>query len=529
MYIVSVAVVLVSFCYLFHIQVTKNPLRYDEVDYFQCMQNVVELGLPIYYAGEVDLDYSRLVHLSTRYLDGRRFEFYRFKPETGVLKEAFFAITDGSSRYTFGMWHPPLYIYLGSLFFRLVPLTPENSSLLRYFNLVFTIGMFVGVVALSRELYPKDHRRVFLIALVMYTLNSLAIRGSTLIDYNATLGPCVATWFVWACLRSLRGARFYVGLSIFTGLALFTGLGIAASLLLGVFFYLCAFGRHWRPWRLVVSLLLGTLGFLLGFLILCQFLQIPFVQPFLHNFQRVSVQVAPNGIVRQALVAFTYTYKYAKEIGLANISLAIMLLAVTLLSRKVRVTLDRAFLPVMIFVGLVSQAGLGAEAYGFMKYILFLLPLFFVYVAGEAVYVQTALAGMWKNVILVAFAGVAVASAVHSFEITNRPGNTLYIGGEQGIMAVSRVLKESAARDDVVLCQKDVGFFADRKFIGWSGRYLTDVMLVRDRVEQQNIKYAVNSLNMLSAASGDVDDYLEETFLIQYQAGDFVLMERKEP
>jgi hypothetical protein len=94
---------------------------------------------------------------------------------------------------------------------------------------------------------------------------------------------------------------------------------------------------------------------------------------------------------------------------------------------------------------------------------------------------------------------------------------------------VSRALKESSTRDDVVLCQKDVGFFADRKFIDWFGRYLTDVALVRDRVEQQNIRYAVNSVSMLNAASGDVDAYLEEIFSVQYQAEDFILMERKEP
>ena len=51
------------------------------------------------------------------------------------------------------MWHPPLYIYLGALFLRLAPLTVEISASLRYFNLIFSIGTFAGMVVLSRELY----------------------------------------------------------------------------------------------------------------------------------------------------------------------------------------------------------------------------------------------------------------------------------------------------------------------------------------------------------------------------------------
>ena len=38
----------------FRAQVERNPLRADEVDFFQCMRNVVVLGRPLYYAGEVE-------------------------------------------------------------------------------------------------------------------------------------------------------------------------------------------------------------------------------------------------------------------------------------------------------------------------------------------------------------------------------------------------------------------------------------------------------------------------------------------
>jgi hypothetical protein len=46
---VTVVVILCVFLSLFVLQVQKNPLRWDEVDYFQSMENVIRLGLPIYY------------------------------------------------------------------------------------------------------------------------------------------------------------------------------------------------------------------------------------------------------------------------------------------------------------------------------------------------------------------------------------------------------------------------------------------------------------------------------------------------
>jgi hypothetical protein len=309
-----VALAIVFFIGSFALQVQKNPLRLDEVDYFQCMQNTIKLGLPIYYAGEVDLDPNLLLHLSTRRLLDKEFDFYRFKPETGVLKETFFAITDTHSRYTYGMWHPPLYIYLGALFFRILPLTPDNSSLLRYFNLIFSIGIFAGMAALSQELYRSKSRWVFLVALVLYALNSLAVRGALLIDYNATLGPCVAIWFVLTYLWSERHRQLHWGLVLTTMLILFTSLGIAASLLLGVCIYWILFVRQRKSWKAPASTLLGIAFFFPVFLVFCRIFKLPFTQPFLHNMNRADIKLSPLWLVQQLTTALTYVRMYSEEI-----------------------------------------------------------------------------------------------------------------------------------------------------------------------------------------------------------------------
>ncbi|MDW8068307.1 MAG: hypothetical protein RML46_05280 [Anaerolineae bacterium] len=39
--------------FAFHAQ--KNPLRLDEVDYYQCMENIVQLGLPWLWCTNLDI------------------------------------------------------------------------------------------------------------------------------------------------------------------------------------------------------------------------------------------------------------------------------------------------------------------------------------------------------------------------------------------------------------------------------------------------------------------------------------------
>ena len=514
--------------YLIHFvwQVSKNPLRLDEVDYYQCMENVQRLGLPLYYAGEVNIDPDHLMYLSTRYLDGQEFVFWRFKPETGILKETFFALVEGTSRYTFGMWHPPLYIYLGSLAFRLLPLTPASSHLLRYFNLIFSIGIFIGMLALSRKLYPDKHRQVFLIALILYTLNSLAVRGSILIDYNATLGPCVAIWFV-AIYLSEQEQRFPWKFALLTALAFFTSLGIAVNLVIGTLIYVLLAGRDQRPWRTTAAIVAGTAGFLLTFLIFCRISRLPFSQPFLHNISRLDAQVTLAWLINQVHTAVRYTQIYSEEIGLPIVITIAGLCLKTICTKEVCRAPKRGYLPVMLITGLTSHAALGAEAYGFIKYILFLLPLLFVYLAGEELILLYDASRLWKALAVVTLALIVWASAANSLQMMRLPGGTLYDKGAQGTVAIAQRLEVVSNPDAIILSDKDVAFFAQRKFVQWSRTYLTDIESLRTRVAEEGIRYTVINSNTL-AVFPELSAYLNDEFLVQDRIGSYVLLRRKD-
>jgi hypothetical protein len=517
---------LVAFLWSVRTYVDKNPLRADEVDFYQSMQNIVTLGLPIYYAGEVNVNTDSLIHLSSRRLGGREFDFYRFKPETGVFKETFFALTDGNSRYIYGMWNPPLYIYLGALFLRVIPLTAETSSFLRYFNLVFSLGIFVGISALSRELYKESHRSIAILATVLYVLNSLAVRGTILIDYSATLAPCVTIWFVVAYLRSARNHRFHLGLALLTSTAFLTSLGVGVTLLIGVATYTLIVGYRRTSWPALASVVGGFLAFFPIFYLLSRLLGLPFSQPFLHNFQRLEVVPGAFRILSTLKATAEFNALYGKEVGLFTIVIGISLTVRLFFNRHTPLASQRALAPTLIAVGFLLQGGLRAEAYGFPKYILFLLPLFFVFLAGETLDLLQAVSTprLTKLATGIALIALLLTQGWTSRVAQQRPGSALYFAGQSGIEIISQQVRASTASDEVILSPKDVAFFAGRRFIQWYGGAQSNADLLRRLLVSEHVAMLVSDTTSLNATSPTVSEYVRNTFSLQDQAGDFRLL-----
>ena len=454
--------------------------------------------------------------------------FWRFKPETGVLKETFFALVDGTSRYTFGMWHPPLYIYLGSLVFRILPLTPENSYLLRYFNLVFSIGIFIGMFVLSRELYPVKHRKVFLLASLLYAFSSLAIRGSILVDYNATIGPCAAIWFVIAALRAERKMHLSWGLVISTALMLFTGLGIAVNLFLGLGMYRflrLLVGPRRNPAQIVLPVVLGIAIFVTAFFALCQILQIPFSQPFLHNIARMQTVTGSPWSPRQFSTLWNYLWWYSKEIGLL-VAITWVFLSIRTVLEGLKLTYRRLLIPFVIAVSLISHAFLAANAYGFPKYILFALPLLFLYVAGESTFLASECSPKKATFAAILILILILTNGLNSLYWLFQRGSTLYNPGERGMLQIAHTLQTATSPGDIVLSRKDIGFFSHRKFIEWSGRLLSDANLLQMRISEANVQYAVSHISLMNPST-DVGKFLHKEFSIEAEAGDFVLLHRR--
>ena len=263
------------------------------------------------------------------------------------------------------------------------------------------------------------------------------------------------------------------------------------------------------------------------FLAFSRLLGLPFSQPFLHNLQRAGARLDLTALAAKASAAIEYsTGFYSREVGYPAILPGTGLLTRFLVERQAFRTPQRLFIPIMLVVGFLMQGSLRADAYGFPKYILFLLPLLFVYLAGEVLDVLSTASSsrLGKTVAGVALIAVIVVQIGTSIAALNRPGGTLYFAGEQGIAAAGQRLSALTAADETIMSPKDVAFFAQRKFVQWAGATLTNVDLLRSRIDAENIRYLASNTAAFNAVSPDVAAYLRSTFAIRAQDGNFQVL-----
>ncbi len=520
---------LLLFLLAFAVQVRRNPLRGDEVDFFQCMRNVVALGRPLYYAGEVDIAPASVLSLGSESLAGQLFQFYRFKPATRILKETFFAITAGNSRYTYCLWHPPLYIYLGAGLLKLFDPPTAQANLFRFTHLVYVALMFAGMAALMRELY----RPVWLLGLALAALFlaccNLAVSASVLIDYSGALAMCVVVWLTYACVRTDREPRFALPAAGTLALAFAVGLGVGAACALGLLLWGLLLRRD-AFMRYALVVLGGAALFLVGWWLLARVAGLPFTQPFLHNFQRAALG-AP--LASRLAAVIHYTTWYVKQIGPAAVGLALLLSGwrvLRLSSTHVRVlaTADSPardvrilLLPALVGVALLSQAALSADAYGFPKYVAYALPLLFVFIGGELALLAQSRPAHWLAAgVTLALIGTLIWQTA---ETLGKPGGTLYMAGEQGFLAAANLVTAHSTPDEAFLGSKDVGFYAGRKFVQWSGNLLSNFPLLQERVEAEGVHLVAASQQQLDALSPEVAEWLNQHATLLTSSGDYAV------
>lgn len=519
---------LALFLAAFVVQVQRNPLRGDEVDFLLCMENVDALGRPLYYAGEINIPVASIESLGSDTLAGQAFQFYRYKPETGILKETFFAITDDNSRYTYCLWHPPLYVYLGALVLRGFELPHAQANLFRYSHLIYVAFMFGGLAMLLRELYRPVWSYALPLTTVFLACSGLAVAASTLVDYNGALAMCVVVWLAWAFLRADREPRHAPLAAVLLAFTFGVGLGIAASTLLGLLLWTVCFHRS-ALIRHAITFLAGATLFLIVFWLSAQAAHFPFSQPFLHNFQRAALQTPLSS---RLVATFRHLGWYAEEIGLIAVGAGLLLCVWRFLSdRSVPVTAGAAdvlgfascarvfLLPTLVLVALFSQAALSADAYGFPKYIAFALPLLFAFLGGELVRHTAQPRSRWFAAATAL--SVLLSLGVKTGDMLRNPSGTLYMAGEQGFFAAAKVVAALTGPDEVILVSKDLAFYSDRRFIQWSGSLLQNPTLLQQRIVTEQVHLAAVSQNQLASASPEVAQWLAEHAVIAASPGDF--------
>jgi hypothetical protein len=540
---------LAIFAFVYVRQVEKNPLRMDEVDMYSSIANWVTLGTPLLYLGQPMPPQDWLLPLGERTLgDGQPYSFYRIKPETGVTKEFFIATRAGLvGRYTY-FPHPQLYLAGHALLFRLFPLTPDTSHLMRYFNLLWVAGMVAGLALLSRELYRKP-LWVLALALLLLAINGFFVRAGMLIDYQAPTA-CLAVWYAWAFVRSQERSKLSWPLALITLIFWFSNFGAPISILVGTAVYVLLLGWRARPWRALLSVAAGTVAFVPAYWLFCRIFDLPFSQPFIYIASRAG---GPGGVAATFRAVWEYALWYTQEIGPWLVAAALVLFVAALVDRRAIARPALALPPLLAFTGILMQAAARGDAFHFPKYVYFVAPLLCIFVAGElvrllvdnrdasaalSVTMQEAQAGDASAAPSVtqrrqrwmaagALAVLLALSAAQSWRSLQAPGGTLYDPGEVGLVEAAQAARAEAPPDAILLARKDAGFLAQRQFIEWEGPLLTDPALLEQTIEQYGIRYALAGPLLLGPEAQATWPYLASAFDVVIDAGDYVFLRKR--
>ena len=100
------------------------------------------------------------------------------------------------------------------------------------------------------------------------------------------------------------------------------------------------------------------------------------------------------------------------------------------------------------------------------------------------------------------------------------PGSTLYNWGQSGVVETRQELGLRTSEDEVILSSKDVGFYAERRFVEWYGQYLGDAVALAASVESEDVRYAASNLPV----SEEVREYLDTRFVLDSIIGGYELL-----
>jgi hypothetical protein len=145
----------VSFLIIFAATASK-PLHLDNMDFPAVAEAVAQRGIPIYYRGEQNSN-----HL--------------------------------------GLFHPPLYIYLLALWFKIIGAGPAQA---RLFGAVCALIQGMCVLLLIKELFGQDFaRRAASWFWVVFLLNAYTVQTAGIADIDSTIyGPLILI-YLWTIIR----------------------------------------------------------------------------------------------------------------------------------------------------------------------------------------------------------------------------------------------------------------------------------------------------------------------------------------
>lgn len=282
--------------------------------------------------------------------------------------------------------HPPLYLYLLALVFRLFGVSEVSVRLV---GILCALGNIVLVYFIAQELFKerKDFWIIAGLASFMFAINPLVIQGSSVVDIDNTVLTLTISLFLFCFVKTYRRPRLLrvLILGLLFGLSLWAKLPTPPLLIVSIVLFYWLKGDLREGLSLALGIgLLGGLLFLVTFGLYSYFFNFPFLQPFLYLPGRLLTEYGRTfySIRQSALLILGRLY-----ILFFYLSPSLALLAVLACYFRARKWLKQVGSELVdffaIFSGLifVVYTFVGSTAWGFPRFYLPMLPGLSVVVA----------------------------------------------------------------------------------------------------------------------------------------------------
>lgn len=185
-----------------------------------------------------------------------------------------------------GLWHPTLYVNILATSFKLFGVHEWSA---RIISVIFTLLTLLVVYLIMKYLAFLDFSKVLAISIFLF--NPLVVQGSLLVDIDNSVLMFFIALFVYAYLKLDREKpKNLLLLGILFAIALWAKIPTPPVLILSILIF-HTLNREYKKGlqeTIVIGLVGGTV-FLTTWILYCDFFDLPFLQPFIHNIGYIGV------------------------------------------------------------------------------------------------------------------------------------------------------------------------------------------------------------------------------------------------
>ncbi len=179
-----------------------------------------------------------------------------------------------------GLWHPTLYVNILATSFKLFGVHEWSA---RTVSVLFTLLTFSMIYLIMKEFSLSDTSKV--LASSIFLFNPLVVQGSLLVDIDNSVLMFFIALFVYTYVKLDRtNPKNLVFLGILFAIALWAKIPTPPVLILSIVIF-HALNREYKR-ALLESTTIGLVGgviFLVTWFLYCNFFDLPFSEPFIHN------------------------------------------------------------------------------------------------------------------------------------------------------------------------------------------------------------------------------------------------------